>query len=180
MPSLFPTRIRAYAQRVFQQIRRRSLGRRSCYRRTPSPSPPPFYRFDPSNPEDSLPSDPFATIYPTRAALVVPYVPTGPAADGIVGQLERELTIEEGELVEVNNEPLPTHPRHLAPPANTVYTSQSLLSSMTTCHYINKDDPQFVEVIDIVDINDIPEEQHVEEYDFSVITNIYPTHIANA
>ena len=88
--------------------------------------------------------------------------------------------IEEGELVEVNDEPLPTHPRHLAPPANTLYTSQSPLSSMTTCHYINKDDPQFVEVIDIVDINDIPEEQHVEEYDFSVITNIYPTHIANA
>ncbi len=51
---------------------------------------------------------------------------------------------------------------------------------MTTCHYINEDDPQIVEVIDIVDINDIPEEQHVDKYDFSVITNVYPTCIANA
>ncbi len=166
MPSLFPSRICAYAQRVFQQLRRRSPGRHSRHRHTPSPSPPPFYHFDPSNPEDSLPSDPFATIYPTRAALVTPFVPTGPAADSIVGQLERELTIEEGELVEVNDEPLPTHPRHLAPPVNTLYSSQSPLSSTTTCHYI--------------DIDDIPEEQHVVDYDFSVITNVYPTRIANA
>ncbi len=90
----------------------------------------------------------------------------GPAADSVVGQLERELTIEEGELVEVNDEPLPTRPRHLAPPVNTLYLSQSPLSSTTTCHYI--------------DIDDIPEEQHVVDYDFSVITNIYPTCIANA
>jgi len=50
---------------------------------------------------------------------------------------------------------------------------------MTTCHYIDEDDPQFVEVVDIVNINNIPEEQHIEEYNFSVITNVYPTCIAN-
>src|SRR6267378_8642338 len=132
MPSLFPSRIRAYAQRVFQQLCHRSPGRRSRHRHTPSPSPPPFYCFDPSNPEDSLPSDPFATLYPTRTALIAPYVPTGPAADSVVGQLERELTIEEGELVEVNEEPLPTRPQHLAPPVNTLYLSQSPLLSTTT------------------------------------------------
>jgi len=58
--------------------------------------------------------------------------------------------------------------------------SQSPLSSTTTCHYINEDNPQFAEVVDIVNINDIPEEQPIEEYNFSVITNIYPTSITNA